>query len=159
MNRQKQVTGNIAAAEIGLKIIEPEEHSDAPVFGTKYYFTNQQRIAQKSNQRTIEYYHADHLGSAIMMTDVNGQIIMTTLYSPFGETLFQDNKTTDYLFTGQELDEAVLLRGAPAENIRFLWTATTGFACYVRVLRSVAVPVYFGGYGAGWIEPVCLLRE
>src|SRR5262249_39699042 len=60
-------------------------------------------------------YHADHLGSATLLTDGNGQTLQRASFSPFGEIAaltdanghaVADPKTspTPYLFTGQEYD-------------------------------------------------------
>ena len=63
--------------------------------------------AQPLKGRTV-YYHADHLGSTNMITDVKGQVIDTTEYYPFGRPRYSkniDGTETFYKFTGQELDK------------------------------------------------------
>lgn len=63
--------------------------------------------AQPLKGRTV-YYHADHLGSANMITNAQGQVIDTTEYYPFGRQRYSENidgTATFYKFTGQELDK------------------------------------------------------
>ena len=55
------------------------------------------------------FYHQDHLGSAAITTDENGQIVELVDYDPFGvNTIYQkpqgDVYTGKYFYTGQEWD-------------------------------------------------------
>ncbi len=89
---------------------EEEYLDDVLQSTTKYYFANGQRIAQsvkKQNEDAkILYYHSDHLGSSVMMTDESGNRVMSSLYSPYGELLYSSgDESTKYQFTGQEKDE------------------------------------------------------
>lgn len=58
--------------------------------------------------RTIQFYHTDHLGSARMVTDVNGDVVEETHYFPFGRPRYEERNGFDsaYKFTGKELDQA-----------------------------------------------------
>ena len=87
-----------------------EEVIEDGVLKTKsYYFANGQRIAQRvtSGEDTDVYYiHTDHLGSAVRLTDEDGEIVQSTAYDPYGATVYSSGvDQTSYQFTGQELDE------------------------------------------------------
>ncbi len=54
------------------------------------------------------YYHPDHLGSAQVMTDRNGELVQHYGYTPFGEENYQNNSyafEVSSRYTGQTLDE------------------------------------------------------
>ncbi|MBU2541140.1 MAG: RHS repeat-associated core domain-containing protein [Candidatus Omnitrophica bacterium] len=55
---------------------------------------------------TAQYYHSDHLGSSNIITDEQGNQIALYEYTPYGElaTTQQTGGSTNYLFTGKELD-------------------------------------------------------
>ncbi len=75
-----------------------------------YYFQNGQRVAQRTNDGTtneVLYYHTDHLGSAVRLTDSQAipVPVQSIAYAPYGETVFYSGiKDPSYQFTGQELD-------------------------------------------------------
>jgi len=53
----------------------------------------------------LSYYHKDHLGSSAVLTDVNGRVVESAEYLPFGELREHGGTwTTDYKFTDQEMD-------------------------------------------------------
>jgi RHS repeat-associated protein len=66
------------------------------------------RIAKdtSNNGTGTQYYHADHLGSARVMTDSAGTIISNCTYNPFGEEVgcSPDNASNHYRFAGKERD-------------------------------------------------------
>jgi RHS repeat-associated protein len=54
---------------------------------------------------------SDHLGSTTLVTDVQGQVIETASYTPFGEISYEIRDTkyaSRFLFTGQEWDKTEL---------------------------------------------------
>ena len=54
------------------------------------------------------YYHADHLGSASYITNLDGEIAQYIEYVPFGEVFLEERNNkwnSPYLFNGKELDE------------------------------------------------------
>jgi len=54
----------------------------------------------------LYFYHTDHLGTPIMMTDKNGSKVWEAEYSPFGELLSITGTVTNNLrFSGQYYDE------------------------------------------------------
>ncbi|MCL7487162.1 MAG: FG-GAP-like repeat-containing protein [Desulfobulbaceae bacterium] len=58
--------------------------------------------------RKIHFYHTDHLGSASLVTDVNGIVVEETHFYPFGRPRYEERNGFDsaYKFTGKELDQA-----------------------------------------------------
>lgn len=51
----------------------------------------------------IIYYHNDHLGSASVITDENGDVLEETTYDPWG-SIETGGTTSKFLYTGQEYD-------------------------------------------------------
>jgi RHS repeat-associated protein len=71
---------------------------------TKYIFAGNLRVAKVTASAT-NYYHKDHLGSSLAITNSSGAIVETTDYSPFGEQRGHTGTTvTGYKFTDQEWD-------------------------------------------------------
>ncbi len=50
------------------------------------------------------YYHHDLLGNTVALTDSSGQVLMRTVYLPFGDLLYAEGLEEAYLFTGKERD-------------------------------------------------------
>lgn len=71
---------------------------------SKFIFAGDARIAVKTDTETL-YYHTDHLGSTIALTNAGGSKVENIVYYPFGESR-SDTGTAgvDHKFTGQELD-------------------------------------------------------
>jgi len=70
----------------------------------KYIFAGTIRVAEIRNG-LLSYYHKDHLGSSAVLTDVNGRVVESAEYLPFGELREHGGTwTTDYKFTDQEMD-------------------------------------------------------
>ncbi len=70
-----------------------------------------QRIASvktRGDLVTTTYYHSDHLGSSNVLTDSSGNLVALYEYSPYGDlcTGALENSSTNYLFTGKELDDS-----------------------------------------------------
>ncbi len=54
------------------------------------------------------YYHADHLGSASYITNLDGEVVQHVEYVPFGEVFIEERNNTwntPYLFNAKEFDE------------------------------------------------------
>lgn len=54
------------------------------------------------------YYHADHLGSSSIITNLDGEVAQHIEYVPFGEVFIEERNNTwntPYLFNTKELDE------------------------------------------------------
>lgn len=72
----------------------------------KYIFDGNLRIA-KITGSTVTYFHKDHLGSSVLMTDAAGKPVSNTAtsYKPFGEDrVYSALDTKDYKYTDQEYD-------------------------------------------------------
>lgn len=97
----------------------------------KYFFANDERIAEVRTffdqsrlirslhgavtpptgdpaQTETRFYHGDHLGSATVLVDPDGNVVERRSYHPYGQTRTQQGApTTAYSFTGKELDDAI----------------------------------------------------
>jgi len=70
----------------------------------KYNFFGSGGMEEKS----LYYYHSDHLGSTSYVTDRDGKVSQFVAYLPFGESLYEQHSNTKdmpYLFNGKERDE------------------------------------------------------
>jgi RHS repeat-associated protein len=65
--------------------------------------------AGNDNPETFQYYyHSDHLGSASLITNLDGEVVQHVEYIPFGEVFIEERNNkwnTPYLFNAKELDE------------------------------------------------------
>jgi len=59
-----------------------------------------------TEERTTYFYHTDHLGSTVLVTDKTGATVWSTEYTPFGSLTFEEGKLKRAVkFTGKDLDE------------------------------------------------------
>ncbi len=76
---------------------------------TKYIAVGDEILAAKRKSGTTItrlFYHADHLGSVHLVTDVNGALVQRVEYKPWGEVARQvGNVEATRRFTGKELDD------------------------------------------------------
>jgi RHS repeat-associated protein len=71
----------------------------------EYIFFDGKRIAYRNSLNHVNYYFANHLGSATVMTEVNGVACFATDYYPFGQE--RDNaQATNYLQESSEFDQS-----------------------------------------------------
>jgi len=73
----------------------------------EYVFFNGSRIARRDPSSNVDYYFADHLGSARVLTDAGGTILDDCDYYPFGGLVYPSCSTSSgnhYKFTGKERD-------------------------------------------------------
>jgi RHS repeat-associated protein len=83
------------------------------VDGIEYSFGQITHLQGNSGQIEdgLFFYHANHLGSTQMVTDINADVTQQVLYAPFGEVITEYNaywhqgKMPDYMFNAKELDE------------------------------------------------------
>jgi len=70
-------------------------------------YTGDEIVIIGSSGESLYYYHPDHLGSASVITDGNGNLREHTEYFAFGETWVQEgaSKKTPFMYTGKELDQ------------------------------------------------------
>jgi len=75
----------------------------------KYYYANGQRVAKRSTDEGLVYYHQDHLGSSSKMTNPSKTVVKTIGYKPYGDDAYSSgNASLYYKFTGQEQDSTGL---------------------------------------------------
>ncbi len=73
----------------------------------KYYYAAGQRIAVRVGG-TFYFLHSDHLGSATLTTDINGNRVGDLRYIPHGVTRYEwGSIPTDRRYTGQRWDSAL----------------------------------------------------
>ncbi|WP_448593694.1 polymorphic toxin type 10 domain-containing protein [Thermoflexus hugenholtzii] len=74
---------------------------------TKYYYAAGQRIAVRVGG-ALYFLHGDHLGSATLTTDINGNRVGELRYTPYGVTRHEwGNTPTNRRYTGQRWDTAL----------------------------------------------------
>jgi RHS repeat-associated protein len=72
--------------------------------GTNAYVVDHEVGVGWFPDETTKYYHGDHLGSARLMTSVNGYPVWSATYLPFGQEWNPQSTTNHYKFTGKERD-------------------------------------------------------
>jgi RHS repeat-associated protein len=72
---------------------------------TKHIFAGNQRIASLDSVGNWAFYLPDHLGSTDVVTNLSGEVIERTSYSPYG-SIFSDSGSVKvpFKFTGQKQD-------------------------------------------------------
>jgi len=72
---------------------------------TDFIYVGSERMASASNGH-IMYYHPDHLGSANVLADTNGDQLDMIEYMPFGKYVHGDpSDEAEFTFTGQRKDD------------------------------------------------------
>jgi RHS repeat-associated protein len=78
--------------------------------GTTYRYVHgpsiDEPLARRDQVGSTTFYHADHLGSVIKVTDGTGATVMTRRYAPHGE-LEVGSTEPGYAFTGREWDPEI----------------------------------------------------
>jgi RHS repeat-associated protein len=81
------------------------ESSSSGTIKAEYIYLNGQPLAKIENNN-VYYYHNDHLGTSILMTDENQNIVWEGEFKPFGEALTVNGSVTNNLrFPGQYFDD------------------------------------------------------
>jgi RHS repeat-associated protein len=71
----------------------------------EYIFLNGSRIARRDYSNNVDYYFADHLGTARIITNAGGTILNDSDFYPFGgERPIVSSSGNAYKFTGKERD-------------------------------------------------------
>jgi len=71
----------------------------------EYIFFDGKRIARRDYQNNVNYYFADHLGTARVVTNAGGAILDDSDFYPFGgERVILSSSGNSYKFTGKERD-------------------------------------------------------
>ena len=62
--------------------------------------------APQTHAETIYFYHNDHLGSPLAMTDMQGNVVWRRVYQPFGQEIDPGGETASntHKYTGKEYD-------------------------------------------------------
>ncbi|MFZ5862300.1 MAG: RHS repeat domain-containing protein [Nitrospirota bacterium] len=74
---------------------------------TKYLFAGSTRVAQKTSDGTVVYFHGNHLGSTHIVTNAAGAAVEEIHYYPYGGTFSDTNGEAGGVnrrYTGQEMD-------------------------------------------------------
>ncbi len=96
--------GNIDPKAVSTTVYVNEFFQVANGKAVVHLFAGTVRIAEVRSGSVL-YHHKDHLGSATVLTDKNGNRVETAEYLPFGELRESTGSwTTDYKFTDHELD-------------------------------------------------------
>jgi RHS repeat-associated protein len=93
----KSFTGAAAVASVS----DPTKTYDDPVIGNGKRYDY--RVFKYTRSDTLFYYHTDHLGTPIAMTDGNGTPVWRAEYRPFGD-LFSSSTGDNLRFPGQYFD-------------------------------------------------------
>ncbi|MDR1348093.1 MAG: hypothetical protein LBJ63_06680, partial [Prevotellaceae bacterium] len=110
--------------------------------------------AGNDNPETFQYYyHSDHLGSASLITNLDGEVVQHVEYVPFGEVFIEERNNkwnTLYLFNAKELDEETGLyyygaryydsRTSVFLGVDPMWEKYPGISSYAYCLNN---PVIF----------------
>ena len=70
----------------------------------EYIFFGGKRISRRDSSNNIEYYFADEIGSARVVTNASGTILEDCDYFPYGGSGCVPSSVNNYLFTGKERD-------------------------------------------------------
>jgi RHS repeat-associated protein len=68
---------------------------------------NAAQLLFQEQEKKILFYHADHLGSTNVVTDLAGDVVESTEFYPFGRARheYKNGFAADYQYTGKELDK------------------------------------------------------
>jgi len=108
-------------------------------------------LARKNSADVVTYYLADHLGSIVQETEVDGDVALEREYDPWGAPI-QGGSTSGYSFTGREWDAETQLhyyraRYYSPEHGRFMSDDPSGLSAGINFLE------YVGNSPAGRIDP------
>ena len=107
------------------------ESTGSGTITAEYVYLNGQPLA-KIESNNVYYYHIDHLGTPMMMTDSSGNTVWQGEFKPFGEPVSVNGSITNNLrFPGQYYDEETGLhqnwhRDYTAEVGRYVETDPVG---------------------------------
>ena len=85
----------------------------------RYVFDGETRVARIDSQGVMLFYHPDHLGSAALLTDVQGQAVEENAFYPFGELRNRTGTSTapHYRFVQAEHDPLADLHNFEARQL------------------------------------------
>ena len=77
--------------------------------GSAYWIKMNQAapLTFQQQNRQINFFHPDHLGSSSVVTDVYGAVVESTEFYPYGRPRYEERTTfnSSYKYTGKELDK------------------------------------------------------
>jgi RHS repeat-associated protein len=104
----------------------------------EYIFFGGQRIARRDFQNNVNYYFADHLGTARIVANSSGVILDDSDFYPFGaERPILSSSGNNYKFTGKELDSE---SGLDEFGARYYSSAMGRFMTPDWAAKPIAVP-------------------
>lgn len=115
-------------------------------------------IFDPPQEEQVFFYHKDHLGSTLCITDRNGQIVERSEYIPYGE-VFIDNFASDaeyetpYKFTGKEYDDETGLYYYGARYLHPKYATWLSVDPLATKYPNVSPYVYCHGNPISWIDP------
>lgn len=103
---EKSLQGGTSTVYIfsGSQVIAEYDNGAAPASPSREYIYAAGRLLAKIESGGTQYYHQDHL-SVRLMTDSTGNKIGEQGHFPFGESWYQANTTTKWMFTSYERDQ------------------------------------------------------
>jgi RHS repeat-associated protein len=83
-----------------------DESNASGTFTDEYVYFGGKRIARRDSSGNVDYYFADQLGTARVVTNSSGTILDNSDYCPFGRECYVVSETSGntYKFTGKERD-------------------------------------------------------
>ena len=72
-------------------------------FDEKYVYQDGVLVAQIDTDGNKQFIHSDHEGSNTLITDINGNVLENTFYSPYGE-IIEGGKKSRFDYEGKEFD-------------------------------------------------------
>lgn len=115
-------------------------------------------IFDPPQEEQVFFYHKDHLGSTLCITDRNGQIVERAEYIPYGE-VFVDNIASDaeyetpYKFTGKEYDDETGLYYFGTRYLHPKYATWLSVDPLATKYPNVSPYVYCHGNPISWIDP------
>ena len=112
-------------------------------------------LSQSSDTQTL-YYHTDALGSTRSLSDVNQTLSQEYNYSPYGELLNTDTPKTDYLYSGEQLDQETdnyYLRARYYNPAQARFTSVDPFEGRVYEPNTLNDYIYAGSNPVMFVDP------
>jgi len=69
----------------------------------KFVYQDGNLVAQVNTNGQKQFLHNDHEGSSTLITDLNGNVVENSFYSPYGE-IIDGGKNSRFDYTGKEFD-------------------------------------------------------
>lgn len=105
-----------------------EEYSNSVLSGSYILGNSKDDVLQMTRNDNIYYYHSDHIGSTIAITDINSELVERVSYDAYGLPVIANSDgaiipnskvNNSILFSGREFDSeiaAYYFAGAPKKH-------------------------------------------